>query len=342
MRITLEDIAKRCRVSKVTVSLALRENPRISSSTRQLVQKVAQELGYRPHPMVSALMANLRAARKTKFVCNLAFVTAFPTREGWKENLSFPRYHRGILQRAAELGFGVEIHWLGDHMNSGSELSRILLNRGIRGIILCPLPSFGMKLGLQWDHFSLVALGHTFNEVPIDHVSNNQFHTILQALEEARLRDHHRMGVTMPHFVDAKVEHLWMAGLLSWQATHPDLPKIEPFISDDFNEATVVAWIKREKPDVVLANHGPVLTWLRQNGWRVPEDISFLHLNWIPEKGEITGLNQQPEKVGAAAVELLAEQINQNRRGIPENPKTITLESVWHEGTTCPRRKMQD
>ena len=153
MRITLEDIAKRCRVSKVTVSLALRDNPRISSSMRLQVQKVAAELGYTPHPMVSALMANLRAARKTKFVCNLAFVTAFPTRDGWKENLSFPRYVEGISSRASELGYGIETHWLGDHANSGAKLSQILINRGIRGIILCPLPSFGMKLGLQWDSF---------------------------------------------------------------------------------------------------------------------------------------------------------------------------------------------
>ncbi|NDA27054.1 MAG: LacI family transcriptional regulator, partial [Verrucomicrobia bacterium] len=263
MRITLEDIAKRCRVSKVTVSLALRENPRISASMRRQVQKVAAEMGYTPHPMVSALMANLRAARKTKFVCNLAFVTAFPTREGWKDNLSFPRYYRGIRERASELGYGLEVHWLGDFENSGEKISQMLFNRGIRGVILCPLPSFGMKLGLQWDRFSLVALGHTFNEVACDHVTNNQFHTILQALEEARLRGHRRMGLTMPRFVDAKVEHLWLAGLLSWQATHPDLPKIEPHLTDDFKEATVVAWMKREKPDVVLANHGPVLTWLR-------------------------------------------------------------------------------
>lgn len=340
MRITLEDIAKRCGVSKVTVSLALRENPRISPTMRRRVQKMAQELGYAPHPMVSALMANLRAARKTRFVCNLAFLTAFPTRDGWKENLSFPRYWQGIQRRASELGYGLEVHWLGDHKNSGPELSRVLINRGIRGIILCPLPSFGLPLGLQWESFSVVALGHTFNEVPVDHVSNNQFHTILRGLEEARLRGHRRMGVTMPRFVDAKVEHLWLAGLLSWQATHPDLPRIAAHLTDDFHEEGVVAWIKKEKPDVVLANHGPVLTWIRRNGWRVPDDVSFLHLNWIPEKGEITGLNQQPEKVGAAAVELLAEQINQNRRGIPENPKTITLESVWHEGTTCPRREI--
>lgn len=338
MRPTLDTIAKKCSVSKVTVSLALRDNPRISTAMREQVQKVAKDLGYSPHPMVSALMANLRATRKTKFVCNLAFLTAFPTRDGWKDNLSFPRYCEGIQGRATELGYGVEIHWLGDYKNSGTELSRILINRGIRGVILCPLPSFGMSLDLEWDSFSVVALGHTFNEVPVDHVSNNQFHTILRGLEEARLRGHRRMGVTMPKFVDAKVDHFWLAGLLSWQATHPDFPKISPYLTDDFHEEGVVAWMKQEKPDVVLANHGPVLTWIRRNGWRVPDDVSFLHLNWIPEKGEISGLNQQPEKVGAAAVELLAEQINQNRRGCPENPKTITLESVWNEGTTCPRR----
>ena len=96
--------------------------------------------------------------------------------------------------------------------------------------------------------------------------------------------------------------------------------------------------MKKEKPDAVLANHGPILTWIRKNGFRVPDDVSFVHLNWTPEKGELSGTNQQPEEIGAAAVDLLAEQINQNRRGIPEKPKTITLESLWHEGTTCPDR----
>ena len=45
---TLETIAKRCRVSKVTVSLALRGSPRISSAMRARVAEVATELGYTP------------------------------------------------------------------------------------------------------------------------------------------------------------------------------------------------------------------------------------------------------------------------------------------------------
>ena len=100
MPTTLETIAKRCRVSKVTVSLALRDSPRISSSMRARVAEVAAELGYTPNPMVSALMTSLRSTRKTKFVCNHGFITSFPTRDGWKENPSFARYLTGANARA--------------------------------------------------------------------------------------------------------------------------------------------------------------------------------------------------------------------------------------------------
>jgi len=158
-------------------------------------------------------------------------------------------------------------------------------------------------------------------------------------MDQCQKRGHRRIGLAMPRFVDAKVESRWLAGYLAWQYTHPDLAKIEPLLVDQFDEATILAWMKKEKPDAVLANHGPILTWIRKNGFRVPDDVSFVHLNWTPEKGELSGTNQQPEEIGAAAVDLLAEQINQNRRGIPDKPKTITLESIWHEGTTCPDRR---
>ncbi|NBR72168.1 MAG: LacI family transcriptional regulator, partial [Proteobacteria bacterium] len=187
--------------------------------------------------------------------------------------------------------------------------------------------------------FATVAFGHTFNEVPVHRVTNSQFHTISLAMDQCQKRGHRRIGLAMPRFVDAKVESRWLAGYLAWQYTHPELAKIEPLLVDQFDESSVLAWMKKERPDAVLANHGPILTWIRKNGFRVPDDVSFVHLNWTPEKGELSGTNQQPEEIGAAAVDLLAEQINQNRRGIPEKPKTITLESLWHEGTTCPERR---
>ena len=49
-RPTLQDIAKRAGVGKATVSLALRNDPKISAATRERVRAIAEELKYRPDP----------------------------------------------------------------------------------------------------------------------------------------------------------------------------------------------------------------------------------------------------------------------------------------------------
>ena len=64
-QITLRDIAKELGVSHVTVSLALRNHPRISEATRERVQKKAEQMGYHPDPMLSAL-SHYRLTSKEK------------------------------------------------------------------------------------------------------------------------------------------------------------------------------------------------------------------------------------------------------------------------------------
>ena len=53
--VTLDDIAKKLKVSKVTVSKALRGHPDISKQTATLVKKVAADLGYTPNYMARNL-----------------------------------------------------------------------------------------------------------------------------------------------------------------------------------------------------------------------------------------------------------------------------------------------
>jgi LacI family transcriptional regulator len=55
--ITLDDIAKKVKVSRVTVSKALRGHPDISETTSKLVRKVANELGYSPNFIARNLSA---------------------------------------------------------------------------------------------------------------------------------------------------------------------------------------------------------------------------------------------------------------------------------------------
>ena len=55
--ITLDDIAKKVKVSRVTVSKALRGHPDISEKTSKLVRKVANDLGYSPNFIARNLSA---------------------------------------------------------------------------------------------------------------------------------------------------------------------------------------------------------------------------------------------------------------------------------------------
>jgi Transcriptional regulators len=338
MAATLETIALRVGVSKATVSLALRGSTRISAEIRERVARAADELGYSPNPLVSALMVSLRAQGRVGRAFDLCFLTAFPTRDGWREFPAFHRYHAGALARAKALGYGLEIHWTGDTPGDDDRLTRLLESRGIPGVLIAPLPRTPPAIPLDWSRFATVALGHTFKQASTHRVTNNQFHTILTALTACHERGYRRIGLAAPSFSDARVNHIWLAGILSFQTTHAGLRKIPPLMADPFTPEVFFDWFRRETPEVVITTEREVFSWLRAHGCSIPDDVACVHLDWTPELGDLAAVDQRPEHVGEAAVDLLVEQINQNRRGRPGVPQTVLIEGVWRDGPTLPAR----
>ena len=55
----LEDVARKAGVSISTASKALHDNPRVSSETRKLVHRIAQELSYTPNALAQSLVRGL-------------------------------------------------------------------------------------------------------------------------------------------------------------------------------------------------------------------------------------------------------------------------------------------
>ena len=54
-RVTIDDVAKLAGVSYQTVSRVINNKPNVSIATRQRVQKVIDETGYRPSPIARSL-----------------------------------------------------------------------------------------------------------------------------------------------------------------------------------------------------------------------------------------------------------------------------------------------
>ena len=71
---TLATIGKKVGKTKATVSMALRNDPRISSKTRAQIKKVAKSLGYMPDPLLSALVARKRTMLTSRKLANLAVI----------------------------------------------------------------------------------------------------------------------------------------------------------------------------------------------------------------------------------------------------------------------------
>ena len=104
----MAEIAQELGVASSTVSRALRGDPRISAEMRQRVETLAKNTGYRPNPLVSALMAS-RRRRGAGEVDVIALVTNYGGRESWRAKDVCRWEYEGIIARATALGFRVEI-----------------------------------------------------------------------------------------------------------------------------------------------------------------------------------------------------------------------------------------
>lgn len=322
--------------SVMTVSLALRNHPRISASTRKHVREVASRLGYRPNPMVSALMSHIGSARPIHYQANLAFLAY---RQLWNQEWISSDLYSGVLERAKELGFLIDEFWLDAKDGSPERLKKVLHSRNIHGVVVAPLPESGSLEAIHWKNISSVAIGNSLVTPRLHRVTHHQFHGMQLVVETLRKKGYRRIGLALEEFVDEKVEHTWTSCVTGCQFRWPPKERV-PILIGDHSPAKMHIWVSRHRPDVVVGIDGAIDALL-QAGFSVPGDVSFAHLS-LPStpfaRLKLSGLDQNWRIAAAAAVDLVVAQIYRNEQGIPTEPKTIMVEGRWVEGRTTPNR----
>jgi LacI family transcriptional regulator len=337
---TLQDVAKRARVHRSTVALALRDHPRIPRETRERIKVIAARLGYRINPLVAALMQVRRRGAESRHA-TLAYVTAYPTRFGWRPpHHDRPDFFPGAVERARDFGYKLEHFWLAEPGMTSARFCEILVTRGVHGLLLGRMPPGRHELELDWERFSVVALGMTLRSPRLHHVTENHFDTAWQAVQQCLDRGYRRVGFVFSEANDSpKVGDRWLAAYLLQQqkaAVRDRLPICpgEPAVEADFQ-----AWYGRERPDALLVTHGePVLEWLQRMGVRVPQEVGLVELQDNPASGS-SGVYYDPAMIGALAVELLVGLMHRTETGVPRNPHEVMLTGEWREGVTLPRRQ---
>lgn len=315
-------------MSHMTVSRALRQHPNVSPETRDRVLAEAQKRAYRPDPELHRLMSHLRQGKHID-PTPLAVLSGDATREGWRKWPVNVAMERGAQLRAQSYGYRLEHFWLLAPGMNPRRLGRILKTRGIRGILLLPLPE---PADLEWDWapFSTAALGYTLRSPALHRATANHLQLMQLACRNIDRLGYRRQGLALPSSASLRVNQQWLAGYMLWQLSVPVSHRVNPLISDDFTLAEFRSWYEREKPDAVL---GGLAAWtrLREMNLKCPEDLGFALVN-IEEDRQLSGIDQRCEEQGAVAIDLIATQLQTYRSGIPFVQHIVQVEACWHEG----------
>jgi len=332
--VTMQMIADRAGVSRMAVSLALRNSPKISPATRERIRQIAEELGYRPNPLVSALMTQLRDIRRVPRPTTLAYITAHKTADGWRTPGPFVEFFEGARSRAEALGYTLEEWWAARPGMSEQRLSEILYNRNIHGALIAPLPPGGSTLSLDWPRFASATIAFSLARPALHRASNDQYQSINVALEQLTRLGYKRIGLAITEEQDMRVQRKWSAGYLVYQQVQAPADRVAPLLGDATFPQAFTEWFREHRPDCILSQDPRCIEYLARLGCEVPRDAGFAHLALTDSDEGLAGINQNGRLVGASAIDLVDAQLRRNERGIPESPKTVLIQGRWVDGPT--------
>ena len=330
----LAAIAREAGVSRMTVSRVLRNAGYIAAETRARVLAAVEKLGYRPNPMVSALMTQIHHGKLSHQDNVIAYLTHSAVRDAWRINETYCQFFEGASARAFQRGYRLEEFWMGERGFSSARLSRVLYARGIRGVIAGPMASPHGHLNLKWSNFSAAAIGYSLLRPALDRVSNDQFDSTLTALRELRRLGYRRIGMALDGRSAARVHYRWPAAFLMQQWRHGPADESLLYLPEVWQREGFCAWVREARIDALVTLEATAHQWLMEEGYRVPEDVAVAHLDWSLRLASWAGIDQRSHAVGGAAVDVVIDRINNNEFGIPTHARIVALPGDWVAGVT--------
>jgi DNA-binding LacI/PurR family transcriptional regulator len=329
-RVSQADVARRAGVSGQTVSRVANAMDNVEPATRDKVLAAMRELGYRPNKAA-------RALRSGQF--GTIGVTAFNLKtHGNVRTLS------AIVNAAGEQGFSVTLVPVArptrpDILHAFDEL----LDQAVDGVIpLIEIPmtdstELTIPPGLP---VVVVSSGAATGDFPyVDNDQKGGSRALIEHLLALGHREFRFIGGPTDSYPGRQREQVWAEALASAGLTMP------PVIRGDWTpeDGYVAGRELARDPDitaVVVANDQMALGVLRalhEAGRRVPEDISVVGFDDIPESASfwppLTTVHQDFEEVGRRAVARLLDEINGRSPEGPAGPVIIPTSVVVRESS---------
>jgi LacI family transcriptional regulator len=338
----LADIAQRVQLSRSGVSRALHNDPSIPLATCHRVQRIARELGFVVDRHVSRAFEAVRRASSDRVHGTIGLIDAFPSSLRWRQHSQFyiTRIFTGAVERAAELGYRLEVFSLTEPGMSARRLQSILDARGVSGLLIPPLPDDVHTLPINWDKYTCIALSHSLQNPALHRVLPHQYQAAAVALEQLHAKGYRRIGFATWAELDVRVNHLFRAAYLSYQYTVPPENRLPMLMTEAPLADALPAWLKQHQPDAILGCEVGMVDLIAGK-----EGHDFRKLGFVSLGGEfirpghrlhrkVAHINQNISHIGRAGVDQLVAQLERRERGIPTVANALMIEGSWVPGIT--------
>ena len=348
-RVTLRDVAAKAGVHHTTASRALKNDPRVCAETLAKIKAIAEQMGYAPDPMLSALNAYRHASRDSQYQGTVAWITNYPARDGWRVSSCYKLYFQGAADQLMRQGYRLEEYWLQEPGLTARRSSQVLLHRGIRGLLLCPLPVSRGHLSLQWEKFAAVSFGYSLLRPKHHLFSAAHYRAIITNMRQLRAMGYRRIGMVTAHEMDERMDRMWTA---AYRAEMPVLLPASQAIpihlySDpmDFsstaskkNTELFLKWYREYKPEAIITSSSPIAHWLTDAGYSVPKDVAVVSATLQEGEPLWSGIVEASREIGRAAADFLVGMLQRGEYGIPSIAQRVLLEGKWVAGKTIGKK----
>ncbi|MDD5350079.1 MAG: substrate-binding domain-containing protein, partial [Chthoniobacteraceae bacterium] len=222
--------------------------------------------------------------------------------------------------------------------------SQVLFHRGIRGLLVCPLPVSRGHLSLQWGKFAAVAFGYSLLRPKLHLFTAAHYRSIITSMRKLRAMGYRRIGMVTAHEMDERMDRMWTAAYRTEMLPQNEAIPIH-FYSEmtywhapEAEKKTVVKefleWYRKYKPDAIITSSSPVFYWLTDAGHRVPEDVAVASATLQEGESLTSGIIEPSPEIGHAAADFLVSMLQRGEYGVPAIPQRVSLEGKWFDGKT--------
>ena len=327
----MTDVAKLAGVSHQTVSRVLNDHPNVREQTRMRVHAAIAELGYRPNRAARVLVTGTSQV--------IGVVSQSSTLYGPAATLS------ALAEAALRHGFAVSVESVRalDHQPISDAIGRHLDQRVAGLVVIAPVESANDALDDLPDDIPLVSIDgdpkRTTELVTVDQEAGAHAAT-KHLLDAGHKTVWHVSGPDTWFDSQGRVAG-WQRALTEAGAEIPPVMSADWFAASGYRAGQILARMA-DVTAVFAANDHLALGILRalhERGRRVPDDISLVGFDDVPEAAyyipPLTTVRPDFDAVAAASIDLLLAQIRAGHRLGDRRILTPTL--VTRDSVAPPR-----